>query len=407
MILHRSVKGAISGDEVDRIVAAIRSGAEAVTGGGRFSTTYRSRNGGFIISQFSEGETEEHAIDEATLRAAIHEHRDEFLDVLRAPLRERLKVALLETRTREAERAALAELLAYGDCLNSTEVFEAVIAWPDEKPPPEAIASIEKKDGNDLYHSIMSGIGHGTKTVAGGQFGLRFFATVAEMLGHETMRDFRRYRAHFRALAGDLSGALADLEHTKSALTKEDEYLEREIDGVRKRIEEEAQRPKRTLTIILVSAMDPDELDAMSYETRREGSAGWKKLELLHPGAPDVLVRKALDLDMGVYGAARAWDEDAKCNEETSCIFHSDLEDGAALLTPHLAEPLVLAKQLIEYASSGEDPARVARALDVELEEPAAGPAEEAATYIRVFRAFVPDALKFHTSIAWELRTPS
>lgn len=396
------------GDEADRIIAGVRGGAEVEIGDPRCHTTYRGKNGALVSEYFDEGHTQETPIDEPTLRAVVDGHREDFLDVLRRPLKERLRVALLEGATLDAARTTLAELLAYGDCLNSTDLFEAVLAWPDGKPTPDEVATLTKeKTGNDLFHSIMSGIGYGTKSAAGGRFGLRFFETVAEMLGHETMRDFRRYRAHFRAMAGDLHGALGDLEWEKSQLTKDDEYLDREIDDVRKRIEADAQRPKRTLTVLVVSAEDPDELDAMSYAQRREDGLGWTRIELLHPGEPDVLVRLALDLDMGVYGAAREWDADAHCIEETSCIFYSDLEERAALLAPHVAEPNVLAARLVDHAQSGEDPKRVARALVEKMTEPAGGPAEEAATYVRVFFEHLPYALKFLMGIAWELRTPA
>jgi hypothetical protein len=162
----------------------------------------------------------------------------------------------------------------------------------------------------------------------------------------------------------------------------------------------------RTLTMRLISAEDPDQLDAMSYDERRESGGGATKLQLLHDGEPDVLVRVGLDIDQGVYGAAERWDADASAMEQTSAIFLTELEHAAEILKPFLADPIATAERLVEHAESGEDPARVARALTEALEGPARGPAEEAATWIRVFMKNVPDADRLAMGIAWELRTP-
>jgi hypothetical protein len=161
----------------------------------------------------------------------------------------------------------------------------------------------------------------------------------------------------------------------------------------------------RTLTLLLTRAEDPDELDEMSYEDRRANGGGLTEIELLYPGDPDTLVRMALAIDQGVYGAARVWDN--TCVEKTAAIFATDVEDAAELLRPHLADPHALAKRFIEYAASGEDPARVARAFVEEMKDPARGPAEEAAAYVRLFLEYVPVARQLEMAIAWEIRTPA
>jgi hypothetical protein len=106
-----------------------------------------------------------------------------------------------------------------------------------------------------------------------------------------------------------------------------------------------------------------------------------------------------------VYGAPREWDRENKQVVETSLICADDLEHAARLLKPHVAKPKALAQRLVEYAQSDEDPARVARALAKETKEPAAGQAEEAAAYVRIFLGHVKWARGFGMGIAWELRT--
>ena len=53
---------------------------------------------------------------------------------------------------------------------------------------------------------------------------------------------------------------------------------------------------RRTMTILVVKANDPDEIDGQGFDERRHDGMGWNKSDLLHPGEPDVLVRRALDL---------------------------------------------------------------------------------------------------------------
>lgn len=162
----------------------------------------------------------------------------------------------------------------------------------------------------------------------------------------------------------------------------------------------------RTLTVLVVPANHPDDIDAMEFHDRRSRSSGWTRIEVLHPGEPDVLVRQALDIDMGVYGAAPERDrDDDNCVVDTSLVTGDHLAYAAGLLTPHVAEPLVLAKRLIEHARTHEDPEHVARVLVTASPAPAAGRAEEAAAYIRIFLGYVKVALESGMGIAWELRT--
>ena len=117
------------------------------------------------------------------------------------------------------------------------------MAWPERKPTRDAVEKMTAgTTGLDLYHSTMSAIGYGTKSKEGAAVGLRIFSVVAEMSGNEAGDEpiprFRRYRASFRAMAGDIEGALDDLEWEKARQSKDDpdvEYLQREIDELRGR----------------------------------------------------------------------------------------------------------------------------------------------------------------------------
>ena len=173
------------------------------------------------------------------------------------------------------------------------------------------------------------------------------------------------------------------------------------------------KRP-RTLTLIVVPANEPDDIDGMGFDERRRNSHGWETLELVHEGSPDVLVRRALDLDPGVYGSRPEWDEEEKAVVGTFLIAADDVESAAKELEAHVAKPKATAKRLVEHAKSDEDLARVAGALKKVPAGKARGPAEEAAAYVRIFLEHVPDALRWKKGIAWgkmgiawELRTPA
>jgi hypothetical protein len=168
-----------------------------------------------------------------------------------------------------------------------------------------------------------------------------------------------------------------------------------------------AKRKGRTLVLLLVEANDPDDIDGSGFEERRRNGLGWEELPLLHPGAPDLLVRKAFDLDLGVYGSPREWDPDEKCVVQTYFIAPPDVKSAARALSRHAAKAEAFATRVIEHASSGEDPKRVAAALTEESKTEARGPAEEAAAYVRIFLAHHETAVKFKHGIAWELRTPA
>lgn len=166
----------------------------------------------------------------------------------------------------------------------------------------------------------------------------------------------------------------------------------------------------RTLVVLSVRANDPDGIDGMGFEERRNSGLGWEELTLVHPGAPDVAVRKALELDLGVFRGERQWQAKTKCVVDTYFLPPEEVKGATKLLARQVAKPAALASRLIAYLgaeASKDDPKRVASALVDEPKPPALGPAEEAASWIRAFRLLAPTAIEFRLGMAWELRTPS
>lgn len=225
--------------EVDRIVAGIRGGLQAMSGGSRCHTTYRGVGGELFAEDFDEGHTDERRCDERTLRYVIESEPEIFVEVLREPLRARLREALYALDMPLA-RARLAELHAFGDCLHHAELLEAVLAWPDAKPDDAAVARMTHDvSGLDVLHAIRSVTRYGDESPELGRFALHCFAVLSEMLGARELPLFRRYRAGFRLAIGDVAGALEDLEweRARAAPDAPDASLQREIDSVRSRLE--------------------------------------------------------------------------------------------------------------------------------------------------------------------------
>lgn len=171
-----------------------------------------------------------------------------------------------------------------------------------------------------------------------------------------------------------------------------------------------AKQKTRTLFVLSVRAKDPDGIDGMGFEERRSSGLGWEQIPLVHPGQPDVTVRKALDLDLGVFGGERRWQKKTKSVVDTFFLPPEELEDAKKILARHVARPAALASRLIAHlgaAGSTDDPHRVASALVKESRKPALGPAEEAASWVRAVLELAPTAIELRLGLAWELWTPA
>lgn len=226
-------------DEIDRIVAGIRGGLEAMSGCSRCHTTYRGRGGELFAEDFDEGNLDEKRCDERTLRYVIEGEPETFVNVLREPLRARLRAALYALDIPLA-RARLAELHAFGDCLHHAELLEAVLAWPDAKPDAAAVARMtHDMSGLDVLHAIRWATRYGDESPALGRFGLHVFSVLEQMLGERVLPLLRRHRAGFRVMVGDAPGALDDLvwERAHGESDSPDASLDREIESVRSRLD--------------------------------------------------------------------------------------------------------------------------------------------------------------------------
>ncbi len=207
-------------DEIDRVIAGIRDGAQVMLGGSRCHTTYLGRNGELVGETFDEGTTTEFPCTEDELRRAILQNPTEFLEILRRPLRDVLRNSLVGQPT-VSPHQAIRDLLLWGECLSRRSLLAAILDWPTELSPTAKTELASLSDGTDVYHFIRAAVGYETSTLGTGRFGLRVFATLEAMLARELPR-WRRFRSDFRVMAGDVEGGIADLQSELARLPEND-----------------------------------------------------------------------------------------------------------------------------------------------------------------------------------------
>jgi uncharacterized protein (TIGR02996 family) len=233
-------------EEIDRVIAGLLGGLEVVQGGSRCHTTIRGRDGTLYLEDFDEGYTTERACTEEEVRRWIAASPGDFLNVIRAPLREALSHSLLGITT-ESPLDRIQALLVYGDCLDRRHLLEAVIQWPEKTPGEEAMKELATiRDGLDAYHFIRSAIGYGANSAAAGELGMRFYSILEEMMDGREAPNWRRHRATYRELTGDDQGALEDLYWEQARASEDDaRYIGQHIAQIidRKHLAEIAAAP--------------------------------------------------------------------------------------------------------------------------------------------------------------------
>jgi len=196
--------------EIEIILDEMRRGASAMIGCSRCHTVYLYRDGAFIAEEFDEGSAGEHPTSEQTIRNLIEGEPGAFVELLRQPHWRRLSAAFLRGEREEARRH-LRAVREWGDTYRDEAVLDAALGWPGEKPAPEVAEQIRSElRGFTAYHVFMFAVGW-EKTEENGRRGAAFVEQLIEMVGDVV--GCYEVRAAFREMAGDLRGALADLEH--------------------------------------------------------------------------------------------------------------------------------------------------------------------------------------------------
>ncbi len=207
--------------EVEAILVEMRAGVTVSIGATRSHDTFLFQDGAWYVESFDEGHSRQHPSSEAAVRELISWSPGEFLFVLKAPHMRACRVAYLDGRFVDASRH-LGDATAYGDELDEGRVLCAFLAWPGVRPGVETVKTIRRKlEGHTAYHAFMGLMGW-ERTPEVGRRGAAFADTLMEIAG-EAPGCFE-LRGAFRELAGDLDGAVEDLERERACTPQDSRY---------------------------------------------------------------------------------------------------------------------------------------------------------------------------------------
>lgn len=194
--------------EVEAILAQMKLGATAQTGGSRCHTTYGYSAGQWTSEAFDEGHTDVYPSSEEQVRALIASEPELFRHILRSIPWRRFSAAYIAGE-REAARTHLRETLAYGDGFGHIAILDAMLAWPETEPSEQIVELMrEKLSGFTAYHVFMDAIGWDRSPELAGK-GLAFVDQLVEMVGETTGCHY--LRATFHEQGGDLGAAEREL----------------------------------------------------------------------------------------------------------------------------------------------------------------------------------------------------
>lgn len=197
-----------SPSEVEVILAQMRAGETAQTGGSRCHTTYGHRDGQWIYEAFDEGHVDVYASSEAQIRSLIASEPELFRHILRAVPWRQFSAAFL-AGDREAARAHLHEALAYGDGFGHGAILDAMLVWPETAASEQIIELLrEKLRDFTAYHVFMDAIGWDRSPERASK-GLMFVDQVVAMVGEAIGCHY--LRASFHEQHGDLGDAEREL----------------------------------------------------------------------------------------------------------------------------------------------------------------------------------------------------
>jgi hypothetical protein len=226
--------------EVELILAQMRLGETAMSGGSRCHTTYGFSAGQWFFEYFDEGYTDVHPSSEAQIRALIASDPELFRHILRAVPWRQFTAAFLAGE-REAARAHLDEAIMYGDNFDHAAILDAMLAWP-ETTPSEPIIELMREKLRDFtaYHVFMDGIGWDRSPERAGK-GLAYVDQLVEMVGDVIGCHY--LRAAFHEQGGDLHAAerelMLELECLPQGHSNRSSY-EQSLARVRARIQSES-----------------------------------------------------------------------------------------------------------------------------------------------------------------------
>lgn len=224
---------------IDLIVEELRRGAQVRVGGSRYHEYYGYKEETWFRGIFDEGYRTENALTEEMMMTIIKEEFSSFKGLLKSS-----HVRIIGEALQKGDAPlALKHLLQWekiGDPYQEASIIRAYLQWPDIMPSAETRKLIQEKiSGYTAYHVLMGFLGF-EETEENGLLGLRYLSVLIEITG-EVPR-WRRLRATFREMSGDIKGALEDTQYCLDNLSADYEFsredIERKIEALQSTLED-------------------------------------------------------------------------------------------------------------------------------------------------------------------------
>lgn len=199
----------VSTETIEIILAELQRGHQIRIGGSRSHSYYGYKDGSWYTGAFDEGHRDEYSATRQKIIKVIKGHFSSFQPLLKRP-HERIIAQALHSGDSILALQHLESWEEMGDPSQEVPVLRAYLQWPEVVPSAEVKALIRSKFSvSTIYHVLMGPL-HFNQTVENGLLGLKYLEVLVEIVGE--CPGWRRLRANFRQMSGDIAGAIADLE---------------------------------------------------------------------------------------------------------------------------------------------------------------------------------------------------
>ncbi|MCC6994747.1 MAG: hypothetical protein IT370_09075 [Deltaproteobacteria bacterium] len=158
-----------------------------------------------------------------------------------------------------------------------------------------------------------------------------------------------------------------------------------------------------TITIIVVPAEKPDDLERMYIDQRKQDSEEWQEFPLHSGRLLDTFLMKATNVDLGVFGCADREDDDVplKTRLLTRPTVLETLPDLEALVEQNAD---ATARALQKLGGGGTDLELISSALKTGVWPATGDPAVEAAAFAHQLLFRARQAKRVKMALCWEFR---
>jgi len=227
-----------SNDDIEIILAELQRGKQVRVGGSRSHYYYGYKEGAWFTGAFDEGDRQEYSSTRDKMIQIIKGNYSSFQPLLQLP-HERILADALHSGDVPLVLKHLELWTDVGGNLENSQVLQAFVQWPEVMPSDEVKRVIREKIGGFTAYHVLMGPLQFKQTVENGLLGLKYLEVLLDIVGE--CPGWRRLRATFRQMSGDIVGTIADLEVYLENLSEEQKYeedsLKMRIEGLKKRLQ--------------------------------------------------------------------------------------------------------------------------------------------------------------------------